>query len=435
MKPRLKVEFGLPATPNLNPVHGPDWFTLDRSKLDEVPLAEPWVDVTGWLRESATFGRGRFEPIDRFQTGTATFTLDNRRGKFDVWNAAGLADPERWDDPWDDTFTDSWGEQQLTDTLPLRPLLPVRMSAEHGGVSEPVWFGYVSDFRFDYAPGGDAVCVVDCVDGFGLLSVAELDPVEPSFAGDLPGERIGRVLDAAEVRYPGLRNVAAGVWVLGPTGWGVNALEHLQEVALSDDGLLFVDRWGVLQFVARTDLLNVDPKVTFTSGNGGFGVRLSTFSRDSATDLLVNRAVVETADGGRGVASDEVSVRLFNTRTLERRTLLANVSHAELLAGQIVARYGTPDQRVRTVSVNLHDPRTPVSDVLPLDVADRVLLYVSPPGVDETVRMVSKIDGVRHTVTPEVWSTQYWVSPADDRPYMVLGDAVFGRLDENRVAL
>jgi hypothetical protein len=415
MKPRLTVEIGFYATPHLQPVTGAtDWFTLDTSQLDvdTVPSVDVWIDVTSRLRDQARFGRGRTEMLDRFQTGTAQFVLDNRDGWFDPLSALS-------------PYAGS-----------IEPLRPVRMFAEHEGFRTPVWSGFVRDWQTEYRPGGDGWVTVDCYDGFGLLAATELDPVVGLYGNDTPGQRISRLLDAPEVDYLKARDIDAGVFALAATDLGENTLDHLQQVAASDDGWLFVDRSGTLRFVDRISVLNRTSEVTFESGVDGDGVRLTDFVRDSSADMLFNRVTVETADGVRRTSTDAESVWRFQPRGLERRTLLVSPTDAELLADQLLSRFATPDQRVRQVTVQLHHPRqlNHVDRMLQLDVASRVRVRVSPPGVDGLVDRVMAVEQIVHHVTPETWTVQLWLGASDSRTFLQLDEPEFGQLDHNRVA-
>jgi hypothetical protein len=414
MRPPLRIELGLNVNPNLQPVVDLDgWFRLGTDQLDGALLGEGvWFDVTDRVRGTVTFSRGRSDELDRFQTGTARFVLDNRDGMFDPLEPSS-------------PFAGK-----------LEPLRPVRMSTEVGNRSEPVWTGFVEDWQVSYDPqSGDATVTVPCMDGFGLLAAAELDvlPVE-SHSGDLSGQRVSRVLNRSEVSYPSGRDVDAGVAVLGATTFGENALDHLHQVVRSEDGWLFVGRDGRLTFRSRTSVLNRVPLVTFVSGHAS-GVRVADMVREDQSGLLYNRADVAGVSGVRQVVQDDESVFRFLPRTVKVDTLLRDDPDAEQLAHQLVRRLSVPQQRVRHVTVNLHDPRTAWPfEVATLDIADRVAVNIVPPGTSAVIVKAMTVDGVAHTVDPVRWTTTVTLSEADDRTFLVLDDAEFGMLDGNRLA-
>ena len=84
---------------------------------------------------------------------------------------------------------------------------------------------------------------------------AHAEAVATPWNNDLPGARMERVLGLAP--WPDDRaDLAAGVTVLQSATLGGTLLEHLQKVAESEFGALFVDAAGVLRFVNRHALRN-----------------------------------------------------------------------------------------------------------------------------------------------------------------------------------
>jgi hypothetical protein len=407
MKPHLKVEVAFNATPAMNPITGVGWFQLDSSQLDVDDLSETaWTDVTGHVRSGVSWSRGRSSELDRFEAGRATFVLDNRSGLFDRLSSTSPYSPE--------------------------PLRPVRLTAELDGWSETQYVGYAENWEHGY-DGTDATVTVSCVDGFGLLAAARLDLLEtPQFGGELTSDRVFRVLERPEVLYPAGRRLSAGSSTVGDTTFGVSALDHLQQVATSEQGFLFVDRLGQLTFIGRDLLVNRPSVLTFASG-GPDGIPVADATRDDDVTFLFNRVTV-TGEGAESTADDPVSMFRFLPRTLQVDTLLDDPNDVEALAGLLVQRLAVPEARIRQVTVNLHDRRVDASAVIGLDVADPVDVALLLPGVDTELAGQMLVERVSHQVMSDRWVCQVTLSSSNQAGYLMLNDPEFGRLDFNRVA-
>lgn len=112
-----------------------------------------WTDVSADVRSFDT-SRGRQYELDRFEAGTATIVLNNRHRKYDPTNTSSPHSPN------------------------VKPMRRVRIRATHNAITYDVWHGFIESIVLEYPTpmvnAGDAVAVVQCVDGFENLAMAEL---------------------------------------------------------------------------------------------------------------------------------------------------------------------------------------------------------------------------------------------------------------------
>ena len=120
--------------------------TVDIAFGDDPLEASPtWTDVTSTVR-ALSFGRGRQHELNRFEAGTATFTLDNRDGAFNPDNTASTHYPD------------------------VKPMVPIRVQAVENAITYDMWSGFVERWPMSNPGKVDAVVKVVAVDLFKLLS-------------------------------------------------------------------------------------------------------------------------------------------------------------------------------------------------------------------------------------------------------------------------
>jgi hypothetical protein len=441
--PQLRVELLLDPTPDLG-----DWMVLDhpvRGVLDgddvwsddwsdsfgvyTLAPDEFWYDVTGDVRAGGSIvaARGRSSQLEDVTPARASFVLNNRDRKYDPTNYAvdGLY-PSATLHPSETLFpfVDASGSPLAGQ---LRPMRQVRMTAVWDGTAAPVFAGWIDDWGIEYPQYGESVITPQCFGPLGTLDAAYLPETRtPEDEGDLPGVRIGKVLDQAG--YGPARDLDTGVSVLGATSYGVNAFTHLRNVARSDDGWLFEAADGTLVYRDRHRNLNVQPKVTFAEdgmwGVGALGPHLG-------TDMLWNRVSASGLSGIEVVVEDPESVAQFRPRTLQLSDLeLRHDGDVTALASHLLGRFSQPRLRIRHFTVdllNLTDLEQ--QQVLGLEVADRVRLVWTPPGGGGVASFDLTVEGVEQVPSRESWHVTFRTSWADTRPFLVLDDPQLGSLD------
>ena len=228
------------------------YFTLDdptRGVLDNTSYLYAYFDVFATVTSDVrrlSVNRGRSQELDRVNAGQCTIELNNH---------------DRLYDPVAGTAVTPYGGN-------IVPRKAVRVDVD--GLR--IFTGQVEDWGFTYQVGGDSLAQVEAVDGFALLGQAEL--VGGTFTSELTGARMGTVLSQAKVAWPlNLRNIATGQATLAADAVqaGANALQYLQQVELSEPGLVFMNTGGTFTFRDRT-YRNTAYYVDQTATGGTIGV-------------------------------------------------------------------------------------------------------------------------------------------------------------------
>lgn len=110
-----------------------------------------WVDITSKLRRFS-INRGRRNWLSQMSPGTATFDLDNTAGDFTPADSAATYYPN------------------------LIPGKRVRLRAVYGGVTYPRYVGFTTGYPTGWK-NTDSQVTFNCVDGLGLLNLAQMNAV------------------------------------------------------------------------------------------------------------------------------------------------------------------------------------------------------------------------------------------------------------------
>jgi len=359
-----------------------------------------FVDVSDRVA-SVSIARGKNRDLERYSAGSLDVSFHNE---------------DRFFDPTTET------------TIDLVPRVPIRVSMD-GGLQ---FVGSVNDWQFDYSTAGKSNAVVTAADDLQLL--AQRNVADGGTAVEqLTGARIEAVLDQLSVDWPAdKRDIdAGGVTVLEQAFEGEGALEYLQLVEATERGQLFIGKDGRLTFkdedsgAARSDSL-----VTFADDGSGVGFQAAAI--DFGSELLVNRAVFESAVGS-ATAVDDLSQ--LNFGIIEQEFSVLNTSQDELqaLADYVVARFANPELRFSTISVNL-DSLSPAdrAAVLGLEISDVALIRFTPNGTGDPIEKFGQVIKISHSQSPGRHDMQFGFDSLDFAP-LVLDDAVFGKLDFSRL--
>jgi hypothetical protein len=409
--PFFSVEIGFGAD-----AVGGSYFVLDdpaKGLLDGATYllapTDVFVDVTEFVSSIGT-DRGRARELDEYNTGTVTVVLNDTDRTFD---------PSHSGSPYAGSIT---------------PMRRIKILWNN----EYVFQGWVEDWSVSYEPGDTMSRVtLECVDGFAILANQQLDEIAPSFAGDLPGPRIERVLDSTEVNFPATRAIDDGNSTLGATTFGMNALTYIQACAKAEGGYLFVAADGTLTFRNRQATLNADAAVVF-SDDPTSGIPYRNLTQRSAADLLFTR--VTGASETTSVQVDAVDSDAYDDfliRTLPLGTLFtADDSQTQALVDSYLERFSTVEQRFQSATINMARlSLSEVATIMALDLSDIVTVERMPLNTGSTISRLSIIDGIKHRISASgaSWMVELSFANADTRSFLTLDDAVFGVLDANRV--
>jgi hypothetical protein len=352
-----------------------DWFTLDdpiKGELDNVTYllaGEVLVDVTRWVRRIAV-KRGRSRQLEKFITGACEVVFDNRDRLFD---------PTMEGSPFFGSIV---------------PRKQVRIRYENF----PVFAGNTQDWDFDYEPNGDSTATVKGLDGFAYLATQTVS--QQTMTAELSGDRVNHVLDG--LGWPATqRSIDGGSASLTPdvVGANTNALSYLQKVEVSQNGLFFITRDGAIRF---EDDYNGNPTPYVLGQNG---IRFVDYEVIYGAEELWNRLNITYHTSGSVTATytdeDAVSQTAYGVFESSYDTFLSGSAQAASLATNLLSQYAQPRYRVNRVVFDLQGLDTnSKTDVLSMEMGDRVLVTYRPSDVGEPLNRTCLIDAIEHDVTP-----------------------------------
>ena len=281
-------------------------------------------------------------------------------------------------------------------TTPLRSV-PFRVNKDTVGLTE--------DFVLDEFAIYDHALAVDRI-------VAHNAAGRTPWDGDSVAQRFDRVLDA--VAWPeGLRNIDAGNTTLVGADLATSALEHLQKVADSDFGNLYVTAHGVLRFEGRDALPNQTAVAAF-SDTAGTDLPITYSAPELSEDLIRNDVTVSRTEGAAQNVRDETSIGRYGPITYTRDGLLGDSDAFSRAAAEfLVSEYGTPFERVNSMVVNPYrDPANLWPAILALELTDWVTLEETPQHVSPAWTRTLAVEGISHTFGPKAWEATFDLSPA-----------------------
>lgn len=227
-----------------------------------------------------------------------------------------------------------------------------------------------------------------------------------TWAAERTADRIDRVLD--EISWPsGARDLDAGLYDVAEHGSaGETALAHIQDVADSEFGYVFMNGTGQVVFHDGdhriTATRSTVSQATYSDDGTGFAYKDVRLSLDR--DRIYNSIRVTHAEelGLVGAAEDATSIASYLTRVYQKSTILASADDAQTLADGILEAYKDPVQRF--VSVTLQDTGASgwAAAVLGREIGDLVTVRTNPPGHTTVVAYECFIEAVDIAVSAGV---------------------------------
>jgi hypothetical protein len=465
-------------------------------------VTDPGLD-TGTLGDGAFFydistsvrtintNRGRRRALERFGTGTATITLDNRDRSFDPTNTAS---------PYYNATVGVTG---------VVPSIPVVIRATYDNVTYPIFRGFIDSWTFNYSDAGigDATATISCSDAFKPLSniigglpssasisssattsfdigisqpsdglgVSSIDVTGSGTTGDinvsggvtttpiigtgtdLPGLRIETILDA--IGWPdNLRDIDEGTTYLAPQDATKTPLDMLQEAAAADSGVIYVDDDGTVIFADRDAIISEDRSINVQSTYDTTDAAGKKFVETSIVydDSLIYNIVkidrkVTTAAGGEEltgttvVVSNAESISLYGARTLAIEVPIVSTLNSDTSYGQnqatdlalfLASQYANPELRPEEIRFSPQgNPSMLYPDLLSRKIRDRVTVKFAVPGGGSAVQRDCFVESVGHTITPGNWSTTFGLLSATFYTgFFILNNTNFGVLNQNKLA-
>jgi hypothetical protein len=360
--PTLVAEFA----PTTNPGATPTYTSIPTSKIRELAIT-----------------RGRQRTLERFEAGTSVAIIDNRARTYDPNYTSGT---------------------YFGNLLPMRK---VRYSAVYNSVTYRLFTGFADGWPQAYQVKNDADVVLGATDGFEALALAKLTG---TYAPERSGARIGNVLDdvgwlAAD------RDIDTGFSILQAADLvKVPALEHLQLVAETENGWLFVKADGALAFIDRQAPYSSSSVATF--GDSGSELRyLNTVITQDKT-LIFNDVQVTRESGETQTRTDSTSQARYFLRTLERSGQLQVLdTEANDAAAFLLATHKDPALQIEQLELNgERDPTNLWPILLGAELGNRYTVRRRPPGGGNIIEQSCFLQGIEHAYRPGFWEIRWYLT-------------------------
>jgi hypothetical protein len=361
-------------------------FTLDRSELNGVEVLDgstDFVDITEYV-QAININRGRSSQLDSFSPGTLTVVADDRAAerRFDPINTAS---------PW------------YQGDLGIAPRRPIEIYGGSAGTT-PLYKGYVYDLNIEYDEPNLSTATIFAVDALAQLGQTNLNAFTPS--SQLTSDRITAILDRPEVAWStALRSISTGIATCGTVPYEdqTNVLQALQAVQFAENGRLFADRNGNVNFDQRI----IDTFATAVADLGGTAITsipITALSTIYGAETVLNRVAVQISGGtassiANGTASQaEYGIKNFSLTDIP----LVNDAAGSALAASLLDFYQNPEVRFDEVNILVN----PLSDsqtetMAALEIGDVLTVTKTfATGSPSTVMKDVVIEGIQHVVTP-----------------------------------
>lgn len=333
-------------------------------------------------------------------------------------------------------FQDFTGDWNPTDTsgpfygeiVPGRQL-QVRVTDETN-TGYNLFAGYVTAWDWSWEPGRDwANVTITASDALRQLELSTVTSVAGTAAGDLPGARIGDILD--EQQWPvSARNITTGTTLLqDDPGTARTTLAALRQVEKSDLGALFVDTNGRVTYLSRNDLSTRAASTAVVFNETDKTYRAIDVALDDTQ--ILNSVTIQPAGLTAQSATNSASITRYFRRSRSVTDLLMQTEARALQqATAIVAARGEPQLELRSIGFDvLEDAR--MVELVTTEIGDPVQITRTYEGSDP-VEFRSIVQGISWDIVPNRWRGEF--STADTLALttaFVLGSTQFGVLGVN----
>ena len=363
-----------------------DAFTLDSSTLNGTDVLDgstDFVDITEYVT-SVNINRGRATQLDTFNAGNCSIIADDK--------AAGRRfDPLNTDSEW------------YQGALGIAPRRQVQVYGGSAGTAA-MFTGYIYDMNIDYAEPQLSSAAITAVDALAQISQTTLTGFTPS--SELTSARVNTILSRSEVAWStALRSIATGQATCGTVAYedATNALAALQAVQFAEDGRLFADRSGAIQFDSRIST-SFGTAVASLGGTAVGAIPILSLSNMYGAETVVNRASVQISGGtvssiANGTASQtEYGIKNFSLTDIP----LATQAAGSALAENLVGRFSEPVVKFNeaTVLVNMLTAAQQ-EQIAALEIGDILsVTRVFTSGTPLTVTQNVVVESIQHRLSP-----------------------------------
>ncbi len=246
-------------------------------------------------------------------------------------------------------------------------------------------------------------------------------------SGETTSARATRIVNAI---WPGApKTFATGYGYCSTSEYNENALNALQKIADTENGLFFVDRSGTLTFRNRYYWQQVTEGMTSQATLGddqGIGYETMGFRYDA--DQMANTFVINSGIGVPQTAYDAATVSEYGSRTVTLDTLLSTVDALSMAQG-LAAQYSTPVLRSEPFTVNMASDIN-ATRLLNLELGYKFTLRRNALGVASTIKQNLSLNSVQHFIRPGSWVVTIDGSPREQYNWFTLDSSLLDGTDE-----
>jgi hypothetical protein len=272
-----------------------------------------------------------------------------------------------------------------------------------------------------YGTIAHAACYASSLSAARILSHATAGST--GFSGETTSARIARLAGYAGVATAAMSLETGVSTVVGQDTTDQSAIDLIDAVAVTENGLAFMSRTGALTFQARSHRYNTSSSFTLTAGQ--YGVDLSPTLDDWG---IQNDVTVTRQAGAVTRVVNQASIDDNGVYTGSIESLTTSDNEALDAANWRVNNYGNPRTRWPSVTVNIATQPTLIPTVLAAEISDQFALSGLPSQAPASTASVV-IEGYSETFGIDQYSITFNCSPGGLSQAWVLDSATYSVLD------
>jgi len=253
--------------------------------------------------------------------------------------------------------------------------------------------------------------------------------------GQTASARVTSLLAMAEWMSDGSTLSTATATVQGIDTENETLLSALKKCETADQGRLFCNREGLVQYISHSNLAtnstsNTSQR-TFGDGTGELPYLDLGFVYNDR--LIYNRSTVGRANGATAVINDTSSQTQYFIRT-DSLSGLVNDTDEQMdgIARIRVATYKQPALRIEQMRFTPRRLPSMYGTTILDDIGTRITVKRRPQGVGSVISKELLIEGITHDIDVSSWVTTYNLSPAP-LPLLVLDSTTYGVMDSTNL--
>jgi hypothetical protein len=331
-------------------------------------------------------------------------------------------------------FTGDWNPDNPASPYynQILPMRQVKVSTAYLGTGYGIFTGFISSWDWTWADQAAdyAIVTVTAIDAFRLLQLAEITTVTGANNKDLPGTRIGLILN--QINWPtNLRAIDTGDTELqNDPGTARQTLAACQIIEQSDLGAFFVDGDGNITYLSRAGLAQRAAGTATEFNDDGTDIAYQDLDINLDETELANDVTFTRLGGSAQQVSDATSITEYGRRSYSADGLMMETNTIALnRANSVLAYRKTPRLRVDSITLDLSSVSNRIPAGLGLDIGDPIVVNrTMAAGTTFDLRVT--VNGISHDITPDRWITRFTTAYPLSTAF-ILGSNQFGILGTN----